>query len=169
MDPESCLARKPWDPLGLQGGDDAIVSACHRHFPFLSSFFFTLSHREYRQAGRVSGLQNVFLPWEFSFSVDFVNDCEKRCLHKQGCIYYEFDCKLSVCRLQRLNTSQEQNFIQNDRYITGTALLLLMVMLLVILMMMMTVIIMMVMTKNDNRKVRHCLFTYRGIRVHDHT
>ena len=89
----------------------------------LSSFFLRFSRREHRQAGRVSGVQNLFLPFEFTFPVDFVNDCEKRCLHTEGCSYYEFDCRLSHCRLQRLNSSQEQNFVQNDRYITGTALL----------------------------------------------
>ena len=123
--PESCLARKPWDPLGLQGGDDPTLSACHRYFSSISSFFLTFSRREFRQAGLVSGLQN--LPSPFSFSLEFVNDCEKKCLRTQGCNYYEFDCKLSICSLKRLDTTQESKFIQNDRYITGTALLMMMI------------------------------------------
>ena len=30
--PETCLARNPKDPLGLQEGDFVDFSACHRHF-----------------------------------------------------------------------------------------------------------------------------------------
>ena len=52
--------------------------------------------------------------------MEFVNDCEKKCFSTQDCNYYQFDCKLSVCSLKRLDTTQENNFIQNDRYITGT-------------------------------------------------
>ena len=89
-------------------------------FLFLqSSFFLTISRRDYRQRGRVSGLQN--LTSENTFSVDFVNDCEEKCLRTQECSYYEFDCITSQCYLKKLDTSQEQNFIQNDCFITGTA------------------------------------------------
>ena len=147
----AALTGSPGTPLACR---EEILWACLLATGAFFILFFShhSSRREFRQAGLVSGLIN--LPSPFTFSLEFVNDCEKKCLRTQGCSFYEFDCKLSVCTLKRLDTTQESKFVQNDRYITGTTLLIiimLIIMLLIIMMMMMVI-------KNVGRNLLHQMY-----------
>ena len=96
LDPDSCLVLRSWNPLGKTGGASE-ATTCERGF------------------GLYPSLKNV--PAPYSYSLGFVNTCEKYCLERAECEYYVYDCKLTLCELKMGNI--EEPFVNNTRYITG--------------------------------------------------
>ena len=104
LDPGSCLVRFPSDPLGQKAGDPR-ATACDRTLGVYNS---------------PTGLKRVS-PSPYAFKIEgsngVVDSCEIKCMRRDECKVYLFDCQLSICTL--FMGTIDGGPLDNTRYVSG--------------------------------------------------